>query len=447
MMTETAPLHNRAAPPLATFVGFGFGAIQAGLFAFEALSSRSFRRLVIAEVVPAAVASLRRAGGAYRLNIAHADRVESLELGPVEVEDPAVEADRARIVEAVVEANEIATAVPSVRAYETPGPGSIHRLLATGLARRGGRPAVVYTAENHTRAAEILEAAVLAEVPPAERGTVSAATRFVNTVIGKMSAVVGAGERRAGRPLAAVTPGDPRAFLVESFNRILIGPIDFPAALGFRRGLEAFEEKADLRPFEEAKLYGHNAIHALAAYLASLEGLARLAELAEAPEKVELLRAAFTEECGEALCRRWRGADPVFTPAGFRAHAGDLLARMLNPFLGDPVARVARDPARKLAWDDRLVGSMRLVAREGLRPRRLAAGAAAALVFEDRAYLERARDPRPRLRELWDPSGPDAGEADTMAGLIADGLERLRAWRQGGTGLVPALERALRTET
>ncbi|MEZ4612253.1 MAG: hypothetical protein R2838_18735 [Caldilineaceae bacterium] len=32
------------------------------------------------------------------------------------------------------------------------------------------------------------------------------------------------------------------------------------------------------------------------------------------------------------------------------AYADDLIARMVNPFLRDGVARVARDPARKLGW-------------------------------------------------------------------------------------------------
>jgi len=49
--------------------------------------------------------------------------------------------------------------------------------------------------------------------------------------------------------------------LVEAFNRILISKTSFGDTLatrGFHRGIEVFEEKPDLLPFEEAKLYGHN---------------------------------------------------------------------------------------------------------------------------------------------------------------------------------------------
>ena len=39
---------------------------------------------------------------------------------------------------------------------------------------------------------------------------------------------------------------------------------------------------------------------------------------------------------------------------------------MVNPFLRDPVDRVTRDPARKLGWEDRLVGSMLLATEAGI---------------------------------------------------------------------------------
>jgi mannitol-1-phosphate 5-dehydrogenase len=116
-----------------TFVGFGFGAIQSGLFLYEAFQSGTFGRLVVAEVVPQMVAAVREAGKSYAVNIAHADRVEAARVGPVEIYDPGVEADRQQIVEALVAAEEIATAVPSVAFYAADKPGSIHRLLAAGL--------------------------------------------------------------------------------------------------------------------------------------------------------------------------------------------------------------------------------------------------------------------------------------------------------------------------
>ena len=45
----------------ATFVGFGFGAIQAGLFCYEAARSGAFRHIVVAEIMPTVVADVRAA--------------------------------------------------------------------------------------------------------------------------------------------------------------------------------------------------------------------------------------------------------------------------------------------------------------------------------------------------------------------------------------------------
>lgn len=423
-----------------TYVGFGFGAIQAGLFLYEAYRSGNFGRLVVAEVVPQVVAGLRAAGGAYALNIAHPDRIESLTIGPVEIYDPASAPDRERLVQALAEAQEIGTAIPSVTLYQAEGPGSLHRLLAEGLRRKAaarGPAAVIYTAENHNHAAEILEAAVLGVAPQAEQGALRERVQFLNTVIGKMSGVIANPETIRAHGLATITAADRRAFLVEAFNRILISRLEGRALEGeppFRRGIEVFEEKADLLPFEEAKLYGHNATHALAAYVGALAGAQRIADLKAIPGALAFLRAAFLEESGEALVRKHAGVDPLFTPQGYADYADDLLARMTNPYLLDTVERVGRDPARKLGWNDRLIGTMRLALEWGVEPRRYACGAAAALAALEGSILERARPAGELLEPLWREASPAQGEVEAVLERIEAGLERLRAWRRSGGG-------------
>ena len=49
----------------------------------------------------------------------------------------------------------------------------------------------------------------------------------------------------------------------------------------------------------------------------------------------------------------------------------DALARMVNPFLRDPIERVTRDPKRKLGWNDRLIGSIRFALIAGINPWRM----------------------------------------------------------------------------
>ena len=418
------------------YVGFGFGAIQAGLFLYEAFQSGAFRRLIVAEVMPDVVESVRRAGGYFSVNIARPDGVEHAKVGPIEIDDPAEDADRQHIVDAIAHAEEIGTAIPSVAYYASAAPGSLHSVLAQGLRKKvdvNGPRAVIYAAENNNHAAEILEHKVMAEIPESERAAVRQRVRFLNTVIGKMSGIVTDPGEIQAQGLAPATPDDPRTFLVEAFNRILISRINFDTP--FERGLSMFEEKADLLPFEEAKLYGHNATHALAAYLGAVRGVRYIADLHDVPGAMPFLRAAFIEESGAALIRKYTGVDALFTPEGYAHYADDLLERMFNPYLRDTVERVGRDPVRKLGWDDRLIGTMRLALKQGIQPRRYALGAVAALATMDQDVLARHL-PEPILAQLWKDAHSDEQERRTVLSLISDAQQQLIKWRDSGFRLL-----------
>ena len=196
----------------------------------------------------------------------------------------------------------------------------------------------------------------------------------------------------------------------------------------YRRGIEVFVEKPDLLPFAQAKLYGHNAGHALAAYMAHQLGFTRIDQLASRPDLMQFVATAMLHESGEPLCRRYAGSDPMFTPDGFRTYVEDLLVRMVNPYVRDTVARVGRDPARKLAWDDRLVGAMRLAAAAGVAPGHYAMGAAAAL-----AWLEISAQETPAwLRRLWSADTPDELEIQRILHEIERGQLLLQRWSAQG---------------
>jgi mannitol-1-phosphate 5-dehydrogenase len=160
--------------------------------------------------------------------------------------------------------------------------------------------------------------------------------------------------------------------LVEEFNRTLVSQVPWS---DFQRGIEVFSEKSDLLPFEEAKLYGHNAVQALLGYLAHRSEVRFMHETATLQDYV---LSAFHEESGAALCQRHYGVDGFFTPIGWASYAEDLLRRMVNPYLQDRVERVVRDPRRKLAWNDRIIGTMRIALEHNIKPTRFAAGAAVA---------------------------------------------------------------------
>jgi len=370
-----------------TFVGFGFGPIQSGLFLLEAQAGGNFGRFVIAEVDKALVAAVRSNGGRVTVNVAHRDRVEQRVLEEVELYDPAEPADRETLLDAIAASDELATSLPSVKFYDVGAhcvganeTTSVAATIAAGLARRKApKPTIIYTAENNNHAAEILEQAMLKHAVPLSLEGV----QLLNTVIGKMSGVITEPDVMARLGLATMTPAtatipSPKAILVEAFNRILISRVTLP---GFRRGIACFQEKADLLPFEEAKLFGHNAIHAMMAYLADARGLTVMSQTAADPWIMEQARRAFLDESGAALIRKHGHlGDTLFTPAGYEAYADDLLERIVCPFLNDLVERVGRDHLRKLAYDDRLYGTMHLALEQGVTPTALALGAAAGVL-------------------------------------------------------------------
>ncbi|MFA5058463.1 MAG: hypothetical protein WC485_10140, partial [Opitutaceae bacterium] len=371
-------------------------------------------------------AAVRRAQGRYRVNVATPKGIEVREVRGVEIFNPTVPADRQALEQALAGAAEIATALPSVDFYRR-GEPSVAGLIAGALKAKATRrdlpPCVVYTAENNNHAAEILQELCDAALGASERAAVRRSSQILNTVIGKMSGVIVEPAEIAADGLARLVDDFPRALLVEEFNRILITRIDLP---GFQRGIGVFVEKPDLLPFEEAKLYGHNAVHALLGYLLLHRRCRFMSDAAGDAALMTFAREAFLEESGAALIARYRDLDPLFTPDGYRAYVDDLMVRMTNPYLRDRTDRVTRDPRRKLAWEDRLIGTMRLALDAGVTPGRFALGAAAAL--EALASPKSAAD---QLQELWTTEDQPPGRKARLINLITEAQAKLKTKEQG----------------
>ncbi|MBA2337856.1 MAG: hypothetical protein H0V96_08900, partial [Acidimicrobiia bacterium] len=94
-------------------------------------------------------------------------------------------------------------------------------------------------------------------------------------------------------------------------------------------------------------------------------------------------------EVSEAMREGQRGLATRYGQelAGGPEQIEQILGRFENPGLADPIARVGRDPARKLAAHDRLVGAARLAGQAGIPPQHLALAAAAALCFSNPSDL------------------------------------------------------------
>ncbi|MHC4105608.1 MAG: mannitol dehydrogenase family protein, partial [Planctomycetota bacterium] len=318
--------------------------------------------------------------GSYYINVAGADGIEILKIDNVELLNPNVSADKNILLQTLAHSTEITTCLPSVNFYESASNNSTASLVAEALKNKSAKSTIIYTAENNNHAAQILEKAVTEKIGTLPEESV----QFLNTVIGKMSRVVTDQAEIKDLKLKTIAPVIDRAFLVEQFNRILISKTRIP---DFKPGIDIFIEKDDLLPFEEAKLYGHNAVHSLLGFIAALKGYTKMTELANDTDIMKIGRAAFLQESGAALIKKYSNlGDELFTDSGFKDYTEDLLTRMTSPFLGDTIARVVRDIPRKLEMNGRIFGTMQLVLEYGLEPKNMAMGAIAGIaVLLDKA--------------------------------------------------------------
>ncbi len=393
------------------FTGFGFGPIQGGLFVNEAYAGGNFSRIVVAEIDSKLVDAVRANGGSYYVNVARKDRIDVVNICDVELFNPNIGSDRNELIEVLSQSTEIVTSLPAVAFYEA-GAHSVASLIAQGLQKSTADATIIYTAENNNHAAEILEKSVVTKMG----GAIPERVQFLNTVIGKMSQVVTDPAEISQKKLLPIAPGIDRAFLIEEFSRILVTRCTID---GFKPGIKVFIEKDDLLPFEEAKLYGHNAIHALLAYLGAIKGYSKMTELKSDSSIMTIAEKAFLDESGAALINKYHSLDDeLFTEAGYKNFAFDLLKRMTNPFLADTIERASRDPLRKLALNDRIFGTMSLAFEYGIEPVNMALGAMAGIAV----ILQRAKE---------DKLPDDLNYGDWRV-LTADKIEKLIKWTWQG---------------
>ena len=340
-----------------TFIGIGAGPIQTGIYVAGAADG-GFDRIVLAEVEPTLVAALKQ-HHSITVNTAEAERITTRTYENIEVFNPNDPNDLPQLIEIAKDALAFNTALPATKFYKFCAPW-----MKEAFARNPEGRRYVYTSENSTTAAADLTAAMGVEYPN---------TYYLDTVIGKMSKVFASTES----DLPPLTPGFAKGHLVEAFSTIYTSSAPGIEEVGIRN----LFAKADLVPFEEAKLYGHNASHLLLSLLAAERGCTYMSEAAKFPEIVEYTLQALVQEAGPALCRKYAGVDEYFDPANYNAWAKELVQRMISPLLSDAIARVARDLTRKLGWEDRIVGAVRLCEAQGISAPRLRHGVEIALRF------------------------------------------------------------------
>ena len=125
------------------------------------------------------------------------------------------------------------------------------------------------------------------------------------------------------------------------------------------------------------KLYLHNTPHCITAYLGALMGNTYVHEAMMHPKAAQIVEGSMNEML-QTLKLQWD------IPHDFLDwYAAKELSRFRCELLFDPVARVAREPLRKLELHGRLIGAAQLCLTLGVLPQNLLKGIVGALLFED----------------------------------------------------------------
>jgi mannitol-1-phosphate 5-dehydrogenase len=365
--------------------------------------------------------------GSYTLRIVDNERSQDLTIAHVRAIDAR---DEEAVAREIVTADLLATAV-GTRALPQVAP-----VIARGVARRADAdvdaPLNVIICENLKDASQVLRGLIQKHLPPSlalpqgERAAVGAQEaayhRYLEEKVGFVEAVIA---RMVPILPDEMREEDPTLVVVEPYKVL---PVDKESLKGPVPDIVGLEAREDFSAYVDRKLYIHNAGHAVLGYLGYQKGHEYGYEALEDPQIRAILDRAL-DEAAQGLV-----AEHGFDPGALRAHVEDLVGRFANRALGDTVFRLARDPARKLHPEDRLVGGARLAEKADVTPRALSWGIAAGYSFDD------PRDPLAmKLQERISAEGIQATLADVsgierdepLAALV---LERYHRLQGGGPG-------------
>lgn len=264
------------------------------------------------------------------------------------------------IVARIASADLVTTAVgPAVLPKIAP---TIARGLEARVAAGNHAPLNIIACENTIRGTTQLKEAVFGHLPASVAAVVSVEVGFADSAVDRIV------------PPAPPVEGEPLAVTVEEFSEWIV---DRTQLKGWARDIPGMELTDDLMAFVERKLFTLNTGHAITAYLGFEKGLPTIRDAIEDTGIRAVVKAAM-EESGAVLIRRY-GFDPV----KHAAYIDKILGRFANPFIRDDVARVGREPLRKLGKGDRLIRPLLGTLEYDLPHPNLIKGIAAALHYRN----------------------------------------------------------------
>ncbi len=328
------PIKNRYQVEKHTILIFGAGKI--GRSFIGQLFGTGGYRVVFADIDQAIVDLLNQKGSYRVIFKGETDR----EIVVSNVKAISVR-DEERVAEAVSTAGIIAVSVGK-NALEKVIP-----LIARGLVQRknrfSGAPLDIIIAENMISGGKFMEERLLRHLP--FDFPLSDLVGLVETSIGKMVPIMNQTELEK----------DPLMVYAEPYNTLILDGNGFKTPIP---QIEGLSPKKNIKAWVDRKAFIHNLGHATAAYYGHFLH-------PEAGYMYEILNddrvLKFTKDVmmqsSDILCMAY---PDDFTPADLENHIDDLLQRFRNRALKDTVFRVGHDLVRKLSFDDRFMGAVRL---------------------------------------------------------------------------------------
>lgn len=133
----------------------------------------------------------------------------------------------------------------------------------------------------------------------------------------------------------------------------------------------------NLMAYIQRKLFTLNTGHCITAYTGILAGHKTIDQAISDPKIYDLVKAAMTQS-GDGLIQRFG-----FDKEAHYHYIDKIINRFKNPYLQDDVARVGREPLRKLSADDRLISPLTTAMSYGLPVDKLILGIGAALRYNN----------------------------------------------------------------
>jgi mannitol-1-phosphate 5-dehydrogenase len=248
--------------------------------------------------------------------------------------------DRAEVAEAVAWADVVLTAVIANNLPDV-GEGIASGIRARMLAGEAA-PLNVMACENLDRASTVLAGHVREYLNEAERAYAEAHVGFADTMISRVV------------PLAL---HDPLRLTAEDYNEWYVrrsSIVGTPPKLPFVNFVD------DLDAYLERKLWIHNGGHATVAYAGRRKGIEFIHEAVADPE-IAAFAGGVLGELGQIVLHKH-----PFSADEIQAYCEELVERGSIAEMRDSIARVVRDPIRKLGRGDRLMAPALYAEAHGL---------------------------------------------------------------------------------